>query len=180
MYKSRSAEEEITFSTDTAAVLASAEPRTNVEASREVHEVEECQETPDNARLAAEYHATYYQDSDGELQERGDDSGHQSDDEYDRDYYQDSDGEVRERGEETGYQSGDLSDFEDNISIGSNEGSSEQPKAVKKIRPALPAPYTTTTTNTTSSSPSGGDGDQVITPAQTERKGLARDAAKRH
>ena len=180
MYRSRSVEEEITFSTDTAAVLASAESRTNVEASREVNEVEECQKPPENARLVAAYHDTYYQDSDGELQERGDDSGHQSDDEYDRDYYQDSDGEVRERGEETGYQSGDLSDFEDNISIGSNEGSSEQPKAVKKIRPALPAPYTTTTTNTTSSSPSGGDGDQVITPAQTERKGLARDAAKRH
>ena len=76
MYRSHLAEEEITFSNDNAAFTAPAKSTTNIEASREVHEVEEFQETPVMARQIAEYHAMNRQDSDGNLIERADNSEH--------------------------------------------------------------------------------------------------------
>ena len=161
MYKSRSAEEEITFSTDTAAASALAEVRTNAGAS----EVKEA-----GHQLEDEYDRDYYRDSDGEVRERSEGT-YQSEDSYHQHFYRDSDGEVRERGEETEYQPDDLSEYAENLSIGSNDRPVEQRKAAVEMQPAPPAPHTSTSTNMTSSSPSSGDGDQATTPAPTEKKG---------
>ena len=96
------------------------------------------------ARMIEEYHATYYQESDGEVHEQGDDSG---------------------------YQSGNLSNFKEDLSMTSNGVSNEHLELVKEIQPAPPAPNIATTTNTTSSSLGGGGGGQALAPPHTERKG---------
>ena len=75
MYRSYLVQEEVNPSPDAAEVLAPLETETRVEAHSNVpHGVDEDYETPEMAKAIADYHANYYQDSDREVQKRGDDS----------------------------------------------------------------------------------------------------------